>query len=199
MSYVTLTIYRTSYTFLLVAHRFDKPNQHAGDPPFGEALANALKQLADDPTYRMVRRMSFSAAAADPVASAVAAAAGQASGGVVSSASSTAQQHGATNGATGSAVASLRNSAGMAHDLQAMEQLLAAMSERQRRQVGIQSSTSSTADNQTPAMRRTNSGVRMPTIMEKMVVMKRRSLGADGSSRHRHSDDEVNLTQNVLD
>lgn len=101
--------------------------------------------------------------------------------------------------AAGSGGNSLRNSAGLAHDLHAMEQLLAAMSQRQKRNVGVNSGSAS------DQLRRTNSGVRMPTILEKIVS--RSSLGAGGlggsgnrrSKRDNAGDEEmVNLTQNAL-
>lgn len=100
-------------------------------------------------------------------------------------------------------MASLRNSAGLANDLNALEQILASMTQRQMRSVGVGGrNNGQQADVEQQLLRRTNSGVRMPTIMEKIV---RRGSGSGRRvSHHRGGDAEtseemVNLTQNVLD
>lgn len=96
---------------------------------------------------------------------------------------------------------SLRNSAGLAQDLHAMEQLLSAMSQRQKRNVGVNNGG---ADQQsTNLLRRTNSGVRMPTIMEKIVSRSSLGGGVGGgggrrSMRDNNDEEMANLTQNVL-
>lgn len=49
--------------------RFDKPDHHQQleDSQMGEALQKALAQLSEDPTYRKVRRMSYSGHTIDEV------------------------------------------------------------------------------------------------------------------------------------